>query len=428
MPTLQSVPSEPTAPTVSINLGKQFNFGPTILQPDVPIVTGPDGSKTAKDEAVTSLDALDKLKGTFAGFGFNTIFRPNSTNTKTPPELTNTPTDGETDNLLQLNLTAETMVFAKPLGNVPNRGLFSQADINLNGVPYTQTIVDAMDPTLKGDKIPVIHFEPGLWMRIPAVETMPKLPASYARMASIPHGTTIHAQCFDEAKTASGSPKFDKAIITPLVIGQKNQKDTPRRFLNQDVKKDDTRRLPQNLTSFVKAGTITQEILDNPNVILENSNKGKDIIDNTTFTVLTEPPTNDFGGGTSNIGFLVGVDKSTFGPASAANRSGNANAAKVKAQYWISTVRAEVRIDPCKKDDKIEKRTFSPVAKDPRDAVPTVVVDEDIASAMTLKFKYNQIQYSQDVTLDFMGVRWPHITVATLAPTGLLFSELKKGN
>ncbi|KAF4960429.1 hypothetical protein FSARC_10489 [Fusarium sarcochroum] len=426
MPSQQSVPSEPTAPTVSINLGQQFQFGPTVLQPDVLIVTGADGSKTTKEEAVTSLDALDKFKGTFAGFGFNTIFRPNSTNTKTPPELKFKPTDGETDNLLQLNLTAETMVFAKPLGNVPNRGLFSQPDINLNGVPYTQTIVDAMDPTLKGDKIPVIHFEPGLWMRVPAVDTSPKLPASYARMASIPHGTTIHAQCFDEAKTSSGPPKFEKASIVPIIMesfGTKDQKETPRPFLNQKAAKDDSRRLPQQLGPFIKAGTITQEILDNPNVILEQANRGKDIVDNTTFTVVTEAPTNNFGGGTSNIGFLVGVNNSTL--VSGASRSGNANAAKVKAFYWISTVRAEIQIQPCK---AVDKKIVSQVAKDPRDAVPSVLIDEDVPSAMTLKFKYNQIQYSQDVTLDFFGVRWPHITVATLAPTGLLFSDLKKGN
>ncbi|KAJ4247423.1 hypothetical protein NW762_013098 [Fusarium torreyae] len=422
----QKLPVEPTAPTVSISLGKKFEYGPTVLQPDVPIVVGPDGSKSTTEEAVTALDVLDKFKGTFAGFGFNTIFRPNSKTTKTTSELKNKPTDNETDNLLQLNLTAETMVFDKPLGNVPNRGLEDQADINLNGIPYTQSIVDAM-PLPPGHTVPVIHFEPGLWMRVPAVDTFPKLPASYARMASIPHGTTINAQCFEEAKTSPDAPKFGKALITPITLGVNGQETGNFTFLNQDVKNNNTRRLPQDLTDFINDGTITQEILDNPNLILENANKDKKIIDHTTFTVSTMPRDNDFGGGTSNIGFLVGKDKSTFTAASVGGQSGNANAVKVTAQYWISTVRAEAQIPPSKKSDyKIV--SANPTSKDPREAIPTILIDEDVSSATTLKFTYNQIQYSQDVSLDFMGVRWPHITVSTLAPTGLLYSELKKGN
>jgi hypothetical protein len=421
MPTLESLTAEPTAPPVSIALGKKFSYGPTVLQPDVPIVTGPNGSESNKDEATTPLDALEKFVGTFSGFGFNTIFRPNSTKTTTPSELHIIPTDEEKDNLLQLNLTSETMVFTKPLGNVPNRGLGPQADVNLNGLSYTQSIVDTMDPTLKGREIPVIHFEPGLWMRVPAVDTMPKLKASYVRMASIPHGTTIHAQCYEEAKTLPGPPNFPVVDITPIILGHRPR---PHRFLNQDASNKKTRRLPQNLGPFIEDGTITQKILDNPNLVLEIANEGKHIIDHTTFTVMTEPPANEFGGGTSNIGFLVGADKGSVFEASAARQSGNANAVTVTAQYWISTVRAEIKIAPCK---KAEYKKISPITRpnDSRDAVPTVLIDEDITSTKTLTFEYNQIQYSQVVNLDFNGLRWPHITVATLAPSDLLYSALK---
>src|SRR5271156_2453889 len=55
------------------------------------------------------LGGLTNFTGNFAGTGFNTIFRPNSTPTTT--------------NVLELNLTTETLSFSTSLGSVPNRGL-----------------------------------------------------------------------------------------------------------------------------------------------------------------------------------------------------------------------------------------------------------------------------------------------------------------
>jgi hypothetical protein len=76
---------------------------------------------------------VDPSQGTvFAGTGFNTIFRPQSP--KTPTKLP-VPVPGS-DNILELNLTAETLSFAAPLGNVPNRGFGDQGDITFNAVPY----------------------------------------------------------------------------------------------------------------------------------------------------------------------------------------------------------------------------------------------------------------------------------------------------
>ncbi|KAM0248986.1 hypothetical protein ACHAP5_003195 [Fusarium lateritium] len=172
----------------------------------------------------------------------------------------------------------------------------------------------------------------------------------------------------------------------------------------------------KDLGTHIKDGTITQKILDNPNLVLENANKGNHIVDHTTFTVMTEPPAHEFGGGTNNIGFLVGADKGTVFEVSAARQSGNANAVKVEAQYWISTVRAEIKIDPCRKGECVK---VCPAIRtnDPRDTIPRALIDEDVTSAKNLTFEYNQIQYSQVVNLDSNGLRWPHITVATLAPT-----------
>ena len=104
-----------------------------------------------------SLGPLAAFSGTFRGKGFNTIFRPDL---GTPTVLPVAATD---DNLLELNLTEETLSFSPSLGAVPNRGEV-QPDITLNGVPYLQVINDV---TIAGQSTG-IHFEPGLWMAVPA--------------------------------------------------------------------------------------------------------------------------------------------------------------------------------------------------------------------------------------------------------------------
>lgn len=402
--------------SVGIDLPDEFQFGPTVLEPIVRTVKEDiDGATKTKqinltdqDIATTSLDVLDHFRGTFTGFGFNTIFRPNSDKTPTPLPVKPNPQD-PTDNVLQLSLTTESMVFSKALGNVPNRGLEQQADIMLNGVPYTQTIVDITE--IVPGKQPVIHFEPGLWMRVPASEAMPNLAASFSRMASIPHGTSINAQCFEPAVTTKGAPNIPRVDITPFPVGGGN----PVRFPNQTASSGNTHRLPQDLGSFIKDGTINQNILDDPNDILRSANKGKTIIESTTFTVLSSPEAPELGGGTSNIGFLIGADAG-ISTASVASRSANANAAKVTAQYWISKIRATIHLQASnRKDDP--KPTCSPASLGPRDAVPRFIVDFDVPTPKTVTVEYHQIQYSQQVMLDFNGLRWPHVTVATIAPT-----------
>ncbi len=91
-------------------------------------------------------------------------------------------------------MTTETISFSSSPGRVPNRGLEAQNDIFLNGVPYVQAINDVTNPnTGKGDAAPIgIHFEPGLWMNIPATTKTLVLANSLVRMGSIPYGTTIN--------------------------------------------------------------------------------------------------------------------------------------------------------------------------------------------------------------------------------------------
>lgn len=119
------------------------------------------------------LGVLENFTGSFAGTGFNLIFRPNSGQTKFKNPLDPSlpaPPNPPNENVLELNLTSESLSFSSPLGEVPNRGLEKQTDIRLNGVPYLQAISDVTNlATGKGDApASPIHFEPGLWMHVPA--------------------------------------------------------------------------------------------------------------------------------------------------------------------------------------------------------------------------------------------------------------------
>jgi hypothetical protein len=144
-----------------------------------------------------------------------------------------------------------------------NRGLEAQNDIFFNGVPYVQSISDVANSTTgRGDATPTaIHFEPGLWMNIPATKTTPDLANSLVRMASIPHGTTINAQGLAPTTTINGPPTIPAVSITPFPIGHPSN---PIKFASQTATNQDTPRIPQDLTKFIAAGTITQAILEIP--------------------------------------------------------------------------------------------------------------------------------------------------------------------
>ena len=143
-------------------------------------------SLTALRQALTTLPPLGPLAafaGTFRGNGFNTIFRPQNPATPTPLPI---PQSGS-DNILELNLTEETMSFSSSLGAVPNRGSV-QGDIFLNGVPYLQSVTDV---TVPSQPTP-IHLGPlycGLLLF--CGQTDRRARQAVTRMASIQHGTRI---------------------------------------------------------------------------------------------------------------------------------------------------------------------------------------------------------------------------------------------
>ena len=273
------------------------------------------------------LGPLAGLAGSWSGRGFNAIWRPHT---------------GASDHFLELNVTDDQIDLEVISGNIPNRGLV-QGDIFMQGLTYLQQISDA---NVKVNGAPAgLHIEPGLWVNVPSL-TDPQEPAAVARLASIPHGTTILVQ--GVTATAAGGPSFPAVSLTPFTIGQPSQTiDFPEQHLNQST---------PFRTSGVGLTGITQAMLDNPNSVL-----AANPADVTTTTRLHVSSTAGpiVGGGTSNMAFLVGAKD---GP--------NADAAHVAATFWLQTLNGDT---------------------EPK-----------------------RLQYSQIVLLDFAGLSWPHITVATL--------------
>jgi hypothetical protein len=368
-----------------------------------------------------NLGPLVAFTGTWTGRGFNTIFRPDNSKTPTPfnPPISS-------DNVLELNLTQETLSFSSSLGSIPNRGSGQQGDIFLNAVPYLQTITDVTVAPPVG-----IHFEPGMWLSVPAT-TNPKEPPTLVRMASIPHGTTIVAQGTLLA-TVMGKPDIKAVDITPFQGGNPQAKVT---FPSQTATDKTTPRIPQDLTSFIAAGTITQAILTDPNTVLRDQIQQQNISETLVIGVSTNPasplfggplpgggtPTSppppltpSFGGGPANIAFLLGIPNpppSAQGP--------NAQALQMDAVFWIETVMYRVAVPNM-------PAGTPPLVLQPVQTNPPVPLQPSFLAAIpfepgkgfaggTVIVPTTQIQYSQKVILNFNGLSRPHVSIATLVP------------
>jgi hypothetical protein len=383
-----------------------------------PVITLPTDFQIRPVEAVTklgpppppppppSLGPLAAFTGTFNGSGFNTIFRPDST--KTPTSFPVPPTDGVTDNVLELNLTSETLSFSGSLGSVPNRGTGTQPDIFLNGIPYLQAISDISTGP--------IHLEPGLWVIVPTT-TIPKEGITLARMASIPHGTTFVAQ--GTSAVVSGAPTIPKVDITPFftVGGGKVS------FKSQTVADQTTHRIPQNIPP---GSPITQAILTDPNTFIRKHIVGQNITSTTVISIATQPPSPLFGdgdpitstsdGGSANIAFLLGDNNTP-------PKQPNAQNLRMTATFWVETVKAAVTVPALKPGGSVSIKV-TPTA--PGQPVPTVHVTSKAGTTApkTITVTYTQIQYSQEVFLNFNTLTWPHVSVATLVPASPIAVEI----
>jgi hypothetical protein len=369
---------ESGALTPALFMPGDFEFG------EVPSTEGSTQTPPPVPSA-PSLGPLTAFTGTWHGLGFNQIFRPDiGSPTKLPHPVAS-------DNLLELNLVTQTLSFTNPIGTVPNRGEVTP-DIFLNGVGYLLTVTDITNPA----KPVGIHFEPGVWVNVPATADPPE-GNTLVRMASIPHGTTLNAQ--GTFRTFNGPPSIPKVDITPDIGA----------FPSQTASNSRTARIPQDLTAFIKAGTITQAILDDPNTVLRNATAKQTILSTTALGVATNASKPLFSGGTDDIAFLDGNNRVT---------EANANIPQMASFFWIETVQHALTVpawSPGQPPLAIAGESNGGPAP-----VFLVTPPSAVTQPRQLKVTSTQIQYSQKVILFFAGIIWPHVSVGTLVPAGLI--------
>jgi hypothetical protein len=259
------------------------------------------------------------------------------------------------DRFLELNLTDETLVFTRINGPIPNRGL-AMPDIEMFGLTYMQQISGSISKA-------GLHIEPGIWANVPQT-TDPTEPPTVVRMASIPHGTVVLAQGRSQV-LAGGPQNIPDNNILPFFFN------TPPPANNQfDAVAAQFPELNLSIPSPFRSGpgAVTQDIVKNPNSVIQKalqaSLQGTSMKSRTFLHVSTTNNPIKGGGGTANTAFLA---------TSSNPPGGNAKATEVEATFWIETI-AGTGGNP----DKL------------------------------------QLQYTQRVQLDFNGIHWPHVTVATL--------------
>ncbi|KAK3990703.1 hypothetical protein QBC44DRAFT_380343 [Cladorrhinum sp. PSN332] len=381
-----------------------FRFLPSDFRHD-------DGPSTPPSDN-PPLGILSLLEGkAFRGTGFNMIFRPNSgppplgtsfRNPISPPAP-----QGVSNNVLELNLMTETWTFSTGIGIVPNRGLGSQGNINLNAIQYLQTVNDVTNPhTGKADGRPTgIHVENGMFMHVPKTTVNPKLATTIARGGTIPHGVVINLQGLEPLTFTPGPPTIPSISTVPFLSTPPFTQQT-NVFKSLDATDQDTPRIPQDLTLFLEQGTITQEMLNDPASVLRDVNSNRHILKTATLVMssINNSPSSlgiKSGGGVAGISFLAGDSDVPLNP--------NALPVQVDFTLWIEVVKYHVPIPACPKGKKVEVEhegilfVFSPPKEiEEPGATVTVLVEE--------------LQYSQVVFLQFGGLVWPHPTVATLKP------------
>ena len=186
-------------------------------------------------------------------------------------------------------------------------------------------------------------------------------------MASIPHGTAVLAQ--GKAFTIAGPPIIKDTDIIPFFGNDPSTKgsfaDAEQSFPELNLAKKTKFRQPSDATT---QPDITQAMVKNPNLVLQKAIVGQDIVRTTVLRVdarNSQPQSV----GTANTFFLTQ----------------NASADHVTATFWI---------------EKVKKPHTSG--------------------------HFLQLQYTQTVMLDFNGLRWPHVSVATLRKQGTAASAARR--
>src|SRR5207247_7538178 len=91
-----------------------------------------------------------------------------------------------------------------------------------------------------------------------------------------------------------------------------------------------------------------------------------------------------------------------------------------KATFWIETVIYQIKVPPMSAGDAplvlSPMQTNPPVPLVPSFLVSIPFVEGKKFAGGTITMSTTQIQYSQKVILNFSGIKWPHVSVASLVP------------
>jgi hypothetical protein len=273
------------------------------------------------------------------------------------PDFDSTPpSTGPAPFRLKLNATLETLQFIPIGGAVPNRGVITAFGSN-TGQPDIQlhglTYLQRVSDIVTKEPL---HIEPGIWVNVPATTVFPVAPPTVVRLGTIPHGDALMAQ--GAAFSVPGGPLIATISSTPV----KNPPGPPP-IPPQYFQPFQNPPLPPG---------VPLPAVQNPNVVLEAAILGQNIINTTVLIISTNAVnvTTPANATPPNTTFNIPAPSGNIGNISFVVR--NANATRLDAIFWIETVQQP------------DGSTFL------------------------------QLQYTQTVILNFLGIDWPHISVATL--------------
>jgi hypothetical protein len=301
---------------------------------------------------------LSALLGRWVGAGHNQISLPVALNPCGLPFR------------LLLSDTIEQLEFipigAKP---IPDRGgpatltsTVAQPDTFLNGLHYLQEIADSVN--FNG-----MHLEPGLFLTMPPTTVNPVQPATtIARMGAVPHGHTFLLQ--GVAFQIPGPPTILATSSLPFAFGTapfsgiSPTYDTP-------------------FTNTAAAGVTlpplyTQAYVTNPNQalidVISSQTISSTVVFEFTSTVfsLTTPSAPDPYNQTPNGNGTNIIIPEPGGILNIPFLEANADVTTINATFWVENV-----------------------------------TNPDGSFFL-------QLQYTQTVVLDFLGIHWPHVSTATL--------------
>ncbi|MGC2529025.1 MAG: heme-binding protein [Candidatus Acidiferrum sp.] len=392
-------------------------------------------------ETLLNLGPLALLAGQWVGTGFNVIWRPDNTGDE----------HFEVRRFLQLNRTAETLTFDVINSPIPNRGLANQPDITIYGLNYLQKVRDDDTdipnfPNAGED----LHIEPGLFLSVPASggppivnsndanavhpivppRIVPLTPPNIVRLATIPHGVSVRMQGGVPGPVVTGAPDIppiypigeianvyasypDYPPVPPgqgATLAEAYVSFAPQPGLGIQPANVPAQALTAGAFHSVPENTLSNDIpypnaqkaqsngpfpaawqayVDDPNTVLRNATAGQTILGFIPIALATPSPS-----AISQIPFLGFADPA-LEPTTVDDAAGQSNAFvhSATATFWIEWVKSHGHHGgPHYHHDSALQFL------DPFPGVP----------------KFLQLQYTQTVILNFNGVLWPHVSVATL--------------